>query len=344
MDLRTYVLRRLLLLIPVVLGTVILVFGIMQLVPPEGRATVFVRDVNQLRDIDRIIEQYHLNDPFYVQFYYWLNELVRGNMGYSVSARLPVLDALLAFFPNTAELAIYSIIPIILGGIWLGSIAAVRKDKTADQILRVTAITGYSLPIFWLGLLLLFFSSTVLRSTPEGLVSTQYIQTVGDPQQFTRYTYLITVDALLNGRFDIFVDGLVHLALPVITLSYASWAVIMRIMRSSMLETLGKDYVRTARAKGAAERAVVKGHARRNAMIPVATISGLTFASLLNGVVITEFIFNRPGLGRWALEAVIRFDYPGILGFTLFNAILLVLANLIVDILYAYIDPRVRLG
>lgn len=344
MDMRTYVLRRLLLLIPVVLGTVILIFAIMQLVPPEGRASIFVRDVNQLRNIDRIIEQYHLDDPFHIQFYYWIREVATGNLGYSVSARLPVAQALATFFPNTAELAIYAVIPIILGGIWLGSIAAVRKDKTADQILRVTAITGYSLPIFWLGLLLLFFSSAYLHSTPEGIVSTKYLLVVGDPQQFPRYTYLITVDALINLRFDIFVDGLVHLALPVITLSYASWAVIMRVMRSSMLETLGKDYVKTARAKGAEERVVIKGHARRNAMIPIATISGLTFAGLLNGVVITEFIFNRPGLGRWALEAVLRFDYPGILGFTLFNAVLLVLANLVVDILYAYIDPRVRLG
>jgi peptide/nickel transport system permease protein len=343
-DLRTYVLRRLLLLVPVVLGTVILIFGIMQLVPPEGRASIFVRDVNQLRQIDRIIEQYHLNDPFYIQFYVWLTEVAKGNLGYSVSARLPVTQALANFFPNTAELAIYSVIPIILGGIWLGSIAAVRKDRAADHILRVTAITGYSLPIFWLGLLLLFFSSSVLQSTPEGIVSTQYVQVVGDPQQFPRYTYLITIDSLINGRFDIFVDALAHLVLPVITLSYASWAVIMRVMRSSMLETLGKDYVKTARAKGAEEPVVIKRHARRNALLPIATISGLTFAGLLNGVVITEFIFNRPGLGRWALDATLRFDYPGILGFTLFNAVLLVLANLIVDILYAYIDPRVRLG
>lgn len=344
MDMRTYVVRRLLLMIPVVLGTVILIFMIMQLVPPEGRATVYARDVNQLKDIPRIIEQYHLRDPFYVQFYYWLGEVVRGNLGYSVAASLPVAGALATFFPNTAELAIYSVIPIILGGIWLGSVAATRKDKAADQLLRVTAIAGYSLPIFWLGLLLLFFSSSVLNSTPEGLVSTKYLVTVGDPTQFRAYTHLITIDALLNGRFDIFVDGWVHLALPVITLSFASWAIIMRIMRSSMLETLGKDYVRTARAKGAEERVVIKKHARRNALIPIATISGLTFAGLLNGVVITEFIFNRPGLGRWALEAVLIFDYPGILGFTLFNAVLLVLANLIVDVMYAYIDPRIRLG
>lgn len=344
MDLRTYVLRRLLLMVPVVLGTVIMIFAIMQLVPAEGRATIFARDVNQLRDIPRIIEKFHLNDPFYVQFYFWLGELVQGNLGFSVSARLPVVRALAEFFPNTAELAIYSVIPIILGGIWLGSAAAIRKDKATDQILRVTAITGYSLPIFWLGLLLLFFSSSVLNSTPEGLVSTAYIVTIGDPQQFTRYTYLLSIDALLNGRFDIFVDVAAHLALPVLTLSFASWAVLMRIMRSSMLETLGKDYVRTARAKGALERDVIRKHARRNAMIPIATVSGLTFAGLLNGVVITEFIFNRPGLGRWALEAVLRFDYPGILGFTLFNAVLLVTANLIVDVLYAYIDPRIRLG
>ncbi len=344
MDLRTYVVRRLLLMIPVVLGTIILIFAIMQLVPPEGRATVFARDVNQLRDIPRIIREYHLAEPFYVQFYYWMAEVVRGNLGYSPSARMTVVRALATFFPNTAELAIYTVIPIILGGVWMGSIAAVRKDKAADQALRVTAITGYSLPIFWLGLLLLFFSSSVLNSTPVGILSTQNSITVSDPEQFRRYTHLMTIDSLLNGRFDIFVDALTHLALPVLTLSYASWAVIMRVMRSSMLESLGKDYVRTARAKGAEERVVIKKHARRNALIPIATISGLTFAGLLNGVVITEFIFNRPGLGRWALEAVLRFDYAGILGFTLFNAILLVTANLIVDILYAYIDPRIRLG
>ena len=245
--------------------------------------------------------------------------------------------------PATVELVFYSIIPVILVGIWLGVISSVHHNDPLDQAIRVTAIIGWSLPTFIFGLLVLFIFYGILGWLPPGRLSTwaQYIVYTGN--NFRHYTHFITFDALLNGRLDIFWDAVKHLIGPIVTLSYISWAYLLRITRSSMLDTLRKDYIRTARAKGVEENKVIYQHARKNALIPVVTVAGMMIVEMLGGVVITETVFTYPGLGYWAHSSAQQLDYGSIIGFALLFAFMMVIGNLIVDISYALIDPRVRL-
>ncbi|MFQ5859357.1 MAG: ABC transporter permease, partial [Anaerolineae bacterium] len=252
-------------------------------------------------------------------------------------------DLLLHRLPATVELALWSFIPIIGIGVWLGIQAAVRHNKPFDQIARVFSIVGWSFPTFVFALLVLMLFYAKTGWFPPGRLSDWASQIVLS-DDFTRYTQLNTVDALLNRRPDIFVDALRHIILPVITLCYVQWALLLRVTRSSMLEALRQDYVRTARAKGLSERVVINRHVRRNALIPVATLGGLTVVGLLNGVVITETVFNYPGMGSAVAAAAVSLDVLTVLGFVMFNATLLIAANLVVDILYAVLDPRVRLS
>lgn len=343
MNLYVYVIRRLLLLIPVLIGVSLLIFGVLQFLSPLQRAAAFATNPQDLRpeNIERTLEKFHLNDPVWVQYQIWMTGILSGNLGvdrfeHSITATL------INRAPATIELAIYSAILIVLGGIWQGTVAARAKDRLPDHATRALAISGWSLPTFWLGLLLLTLFYGVWGILGPGIVSVdvgEYTRSAA----FTRYTGLYTIDGILNGDLFVTWDALQHLALPVLTLSFVSWAIITRIMRSSMIEALGRDYVKFARAKGVPERVVVRRHARRNALIPVATVSGFVVAGLLNGVVITETVFARPGIGLYAANAALQLDIAVVLGFTLVNALLLVLTNLVVDVLYAYIDPRIRL-
>ena len=230
----------------------------------------------------------------------------------------------------------------MFGGIWLGSLSAVKHNKPVDHITRIFAITGWSLPTFVAGLLGLFFFYGILGWFPPGQLGLNAAAVVRSAK-FVNYTGIVTLDAVLNWNWFVFGDALRHLILPVFTLSYVSWAMLLRVTRTSMLETLRQDYVTTARAKGLEERVVIRKHARRNALIPAITVAGITVAFLFNGLVITETIFDFHGLGRWAARAAQTFDLPALLGYLLFNGVLIVFANLIVDLMYAYIDPRVRL-
>jgi len=343
-ELRAYIVRRLLLLIPVLFGVTLLIFAVLQFFSPVERATLYVRSPQQYSQLPEIIEKYGLNDPVWVQYGTWMNQIFHGNFGWSRVVSLPVGKALLKFLPATLELAIFATPMIILGGIFLGSKAAAHKDRAFDHATRVGAIIGWSLPTFWLGLVLLmifygFFSGLL---PPERLSTEMNLLVHSD--QFTRYTNINVIDSILNGNGRVLVDSLRHLVLPVITLTVVSLAFIMRLMRSSMLEALSKGYILTARAKGLDENTVVNKHARRNALIPVLTVSGYIFAGLVNGVVITETIFNFKGLGWWAAKSAVNLDIAAILAFALFNGILFVLTNLVVDLLYARIDPRIRLG
>jgi peptide/nickel transport system permease protein len=231
---------------------------------------------------------------------------------------------------------------IILVGIRLGTLGAVHKDKPIDHGTRVFAIIGYSLPTFWLGLLLLMIFYGYFGIFPPGYLSIKGKDILFSPE-FKRYTRLITIDAILNWRWYLFWDALYHLILPTINLVMLQSALILRLTRSSMLESLGQDYIRTALAKGADRRTVNK-HARRNALLPVVTIAGIIFASLLAGMVITETIFNRQGIGLWMARAAMLLDVPAIMFNVLFLGVVFAIANLIVDILYAYIDPRIHLA
>ncbi|MFO7544546.1 MAG: ABC transporter permease [Trueperaceae bacterium] len=338
-----FVTRRLLMLPLVFVGVTLAIVLLMQLLTPYQRAAAYVRSEQQIRQIDSIIEQYGLEDPWYMQYGRWIGEVVRGNMGYSRTTSEPVLTTLVKRFPVTLELAFFAIVPVIGVGIAMGTAAALNRDKFIDQVARVMSIVGWSLPTFVLGIWLLVIFYGWLGILQPGRVSTQYlVELAGSGAGFRHYTRMLTFDALLNGRFDVAWDAFKHLILPVITLSVVSSAQIMRVMRSSLLDALGRDYVRTARAKGLPERVVTRKHARRNALIPVITLSGFVLIGLVNGVVITETIFNYPGLGQWAAAAAVNLDYASVLGFAVFTAIMVVFANLLVDVLYGIVDPRIR--
>jgi len=344
LKLRAYIIRRLLLLIPVLFGLSIFIFGITQFFNPVQRAVLYVRDARQLADLPAIIRLYGLDRPVWVQYGIWLGQVFQGNLGYSKIVSMPVWDAIWNYLPASLELAIFATPLIILTGIFLGSKAAAHKDRPLDHGTRVLAIFGWSLPTFFLGLVLLMIFYGYFRGfLPPGRLSTD-IDVLVKSTEFTRYTHINTLDAILNLNGRVFLDAFRHLILPVATLTVVNTAFIMRLMRSSMLESLGKGYVLTARAKGLSERVVVNKHARRNALIPVITISGYLFAALANGVVITESIFNYKGIGWWAWQSARNVDIPSVLGFALFNAVLFVIVNLVVDILYTRVDPRVRLG
>lgn len=338
-----FIARRLLLLPLVAIGVTLLIFGLLQLLSPVQRASLYVTDPRQLLAVDNIIRTHGLDRPLYIQYVQWMGRVVRGDLGWSETAKMPVARAIRTFFPATLELTLYAFVPIVALGIWLGTISAVHRDRIIDHFSRLFAIGGLSMPTFVWGLLLLMVFYGALRIFPPGRLSLDASLYVLSPE-FRNYTRLITVDALLNGRGDIFLDALRHLALPVITLSLVSTATLVRVTRSSMLETLRQDYVRTARAKGLEEPRVINKHARKNAMIPVVTLSTLLFVGLLNGVLITETIFGYPGIGRWGGNAALQLDTAAVAGFALLNASLLVLGNLTADVLYAWIDPRIRLG
>lgn len=338
-----YIIRRLLLLPILLLGVTIFVFAVFALLSPEMRASLYLADVPKSPDaMDRIIKKYGLDQPIHIQYWQWLNQVIRGDLGWSKTAQRPVSEALLYYLPATLELSLWAMLPVILVGIWLGILSAVHQDKLIDHTMRVFALVGWSLPTFVFGLLMLMYFYARLEWFPPGQISDWVTREVINGS-FIRYTQMYTIDAILNWRWDVFWDSLRHLIMPVITLSYVQWALLLRVTRSSMLETLRQEYIMTARAKGLKESVVINKHAARNAMIPVATMGGLLLIGLLNGVVITETIFNYPGIGRWAADAAIRLDILSVIGFTLFNGVLLVVGNLIVDVLYAFIDPRVRL-
>lgn len=345
MGLREYIIRRVILLIPTVFGVVVLLFAILQLIPPESRASIYVRDPRQFQSIDQIIEVYGLDQPVWVQFRVWLEEVLQGNFGYSVSFGEPVVKGLSSRLPGTVEIVLYSSPFTILFGIWLGTTAAVNRDKAPDHISRLLSIFGTSFPSFFLGILLLAIFVAQLRwTTPGRLTNMGRLLLRVKAGTFHQYTGLLTIDALLNGDLWIFVDAIKHLILPVVVLVVIQSATIVRVTRSSMLEALSKTYIVAARAKGLSRKETIYRHARRNALIPVVTISGLLVGGMLTGVTITETVFNFPGIGNYAARAARSFDVSVVIAYAMLASMIFVVANLIVDVLYAYIDPRIRLG
>lgn len=336
-----FILRRIAFLPVVLLGVTVILFGLFHTLSPDMRAALYIKDPRQLNDLDSVILKYGLRDPFHLQYGRWLKRVLAGDLGYSETAKMPVSEAIAAFFPATIELSVMAFIPILLLGVWLGTASAVNKDRWIDHLSRFVSITGYSMPSFVLGLLLLMVFYGMVPLFPPGRLS-QDSDLILFGGNFTSYTGLLLLDSLLNLRPGVFLDALRHMILPAVTLTYITMALPVRITRSSMLEELGKDYVRTARAKGLAEDAVVNAHARQNAWIPVITIASLLFVGLLRGVIITETVFAYPGVGRWVAQAALQLDIPGVLGVALLTSSLFVLGNLAADILYAVVDPRIR--
>jgi peptide/nickel transport system permease protein len=350
-----YIVRRLLLMPLLLVGVSILIFGMLSLLGPYERVSLYVQDVPKRQGaMDELIAKYGLDDPVYLQYWYWMvgkkdpqtgqiqGGVLRGDLGWSKVGRSTVSEVIGRRLPATAELALWSVVPLVGLGVWMGVLAAVKHNKFTDQILRVFAIGGWSIPTFVFGLLVLMVFYARMGWFPPGRLSDWAQQIVLAPG-FHRYTQMNTFDALLNLRFDVLADALNHMILPVLTLSVVNWAFLLRVTRSSMLDTLRQDYMTTARAKGLAEGTVIRRHAVPNGLIPVITVGGLTLVGLLNGVVITETVFNYPGMGSFMAQSAASLDVISVLGITLFGSFILVFGNLVVDVLYGIVDPRIRL-
>ena len=337
-----YILRRLLLLPLVVLGVTFLLFFLTQRLSPEMRASLYVKDPRQMGALEEVIRTYGLRDSVFKQYGRWLGQVVQGNLGYSPSANMPVAKALKEYLPATIQLALVTMLLVVFFGVWLGAVSAVHKDRWQDNLARFISVGGFSLPIFVLGLLLLMVFYGKLGWFAPGGYSFQTDMIIHG-SAFKTYTGFLLLDALLNGQLRVFADVLAHLVLPAVTLCIGSFALMVRVMRSSMLEELGKDYIRTARAKGLSETSIIYKHAGKNAIIPVITLASIQFIRLLGGTVIVETIFDYPGIGRFGVLAAQQLDIAGILGFSLMVAVLFVFGNLLSDILYTAVDPRIRL-
>ncbi len=332
-----YVLRRVLFIGLVLFGVSILTFFLSHVVPADP---VLVALGEHARD-DQIREyrhKYGLDRPVVAQYMIYMNGLLHGDLGLSIRTRRPVVDDLRDFFPATAELASAAWIIALVIGIPAGVLSAVYKDRLFDHTVRIVALVGGSIPIFWLGLVMLGAFYYRLRWLPGPGRLDVYMT---PPHEVTR---LLLVDSVLARNWPAFTNAAAHLVLPAVALGYFSTAVVARMTRSAMLEVLGQDYVRTARAKGMPEGRVVLLHALKNAMIPTLTIIGISFGNLLSGAVLTETIFAWPGLGRYATASAVSLDFPAVMGVTLLAAVIYPIVNLLVDLAYLFFDPRVRYG
>ncbi|MGH2535370.1 MAG: nickel ABC transporter permease [Thermomicrobiales bacterium] len=301
-----HVLRRLLTLIPVLLAVSVLVFGMLKISPGDS-ASILAGDDATAADIAVIRARYGLDKPIHIQYLTWVSNAVQGDLGRSIVTRRPVTQEITSRVRPTVELALASIVLATLLGMAVGVVSATRHNSPVDYLSMALALVGASMPVFWLGLVMIFFFSVDLGWLPTGGVG-----------------------------------GLSHLVLPAIALGSSSAAIIARMTRSSMLETIRQDYVRTARAKGLGERLVLWRHTLKNGLIPIVTVIGLQFGYLLGGTVVTETVFSRPGVGRLLVDGIRTRDFPVVQGTLMILAVSFVLVNLIVDLLYLYLDPRLR--
>jgi peptide/nickel transport system permease protein len=329
-----YAIRRSLTIIPVLLGVSILVFSFIHLIPGDP-ATAILGEKATPERTEAVRKQLGLDRPIYEQYLVYMAKVVRGDLGSSVVRGDPVLPDLLHRFPATVELATCAIALALLFGIPIGIVSAVWRRSVADSVARVWALVGVSMPIFWLGLMLAWIFGVELRWLPTG-----FRMDAGTP--FIPLTNFIVLDSLLQRDWASLRDAFRHLVLPSLALATIPLAVIARMTRASMLETLSRDYVRTAQAKGLAQRVVVLHHALRNALLPVLTVVGLQVGSLLAGAILTETIFSWPGIGRWVYESIGARDYPVVQGASLFIAVIVVVVNMLTDVLYAAVDPRIK--
>ena len=301
-----YTVRRLLMLIPILLGVTFLTFAIAQVTPGDPVVLMLGQYATPER-VEALREQLGYNDPFLVQYIHYVSNALRGDLGQSVRGQTPVLDEILARFPSTLQLTVAAMLFAIVVGMGAGVIAATARRRGVDSATMITALMGLSIPNFWLAIILILIFGVNLR----------WVSVTGG-------------------------EGWKDLILPAFCLGLAPAAVLARLTRSSILEVIREDYVRTARAKGLGQRSVVVIHVMRNALIPVVTVLGLQFAGMMGGAVFIENVFARPGIGRFAVNAIAARDYPQVQGVVLFTAIIYVLLNLLVDLAYGWLDPRIR--
>ncbi len=354
-----YVTRRLMLLIPVLIGILLVTFIITRAVPSDP-CYVMLGEKATVEQCDKFRERFGLNDNVLVQFGRYLAQVIQFNFGDSIQYKRPVLDIISERLPMTIELTIGAMLFSSTAGVLLGIISALRRNRLIDVSTMILANIGVSMPVFWLGLILEYIFALLLKGTifyipPSGrltsgislvpLATTWKLHDLSGAGKFliTFISNSTILNGLLTLNFDLLKNALWHLILPSFAVGTIPLAVIARMTRSSLLEVLGQDYIRTARAKGVIERVVISKHALRNAFIPIVTIIGLETSALLTGAVLTETVFNLPGMGSSMVNAILARDYPIIQGFTIVIAVIFVLANLIVDVSYAYLDPRIRL-
>ncbi|MBW8832371.1 MAG: ABC transporter permease subunit [Burkholderiales bacterium] len=331
----SFILKRLALVIPTFLGITLLVFGLIRLLPGDPvEAMSGERGMTQER-YDRLIHEFGLDRPIHVQYGEYVWKALHGDLGLSTITHESVFHEFISRFPATLELSIVAMMLALVIGIPAGILAAMKRNTVADYAVMGASLTGYSMPIFWWGLLLILTFSVGLGWTPvSGRIAIEY--------DIPSVTGLMLIDSLLSSDAGAFKSALSHLILPAIVLGTIPLAVIARMTRSSMLEVLREDYVRTARAKGASTFRVVCIHALRNALIPVVTTIGLQVGTLMAGAILTETNFAWPGVGKWLVEAIHRRDYPAVQGGILMTATIIIGVNLIVDVLYGVINPRIR--
>jgi len=321
-------------LIPVLFGVSIIVFVMVRAIPGDP-AQILLGQAATPQQVAEVRDRLGLDEPVVTQYFLFIRGALTGDLGDSLVLGQPVTTVLLERFPATLELTLAALLFAVAIGVPVGVVAAVRQYSILDKVTSVIALAGISMPVFWLALVLVVIFTVQVDWLP-------FPGRVGNDVSFTSYTGLYLVDTLITFNLPAFWDVLKHIILPAIALGTIPMAVVTRMTRSSMLEVMGEDYVRTARAKGVVTWQVVFRHALRNAMLPTVTVIGLQFGLLMGGAILTETIFGWPGLGRIAIESVDRRDYAMIQGIVLYGAALFVLVNLLVDVLYAILDPRVR--
>jgi peptide/nickel transport system permease protein len=338
MRLRDYIIRRLVLLIPVLLGVTLLTFLLTNLMPSDPVRLMIGEKGASEETLAMMRAHYGLDQPLYIRYFTYMRNLLRGDLGQAIHVSVSVNEAIMTRLPATIELGVAGLVLAVVFGILIGIISAVKSNTLIDHASRIFALTGVSMPIFWLGIMLLLLFYFRLGWLPGmGRLS------IGiNPPAFITGFY--TIDSLFAGDFLAFKDSIAHLILPAFCLSWLEMAMIMRITRSSMLEVIRQDYIRTARSKGLSERVVIYRHALHNAMIPTITIVGLSVGALFGGAVLTETVFAWPGIGSFMVESITFKDIPVILGITVIMALANVFANLITDMLYGVLDPRIRYG
>jgi ABC-type dipeptide/oligopeptide/nickel transport system permease component len=322
-------------MIPILFGISILTFVISNTIPGDP-ARLAAGPYADAKVINELRDKMGLNDPIYLQYGHYIAGILHGDLGHSNYSHQPVMKDIKQYFPATLELTLFSMFLTILVGLPFGIISANKKDKIADQFTRVMALVGVAMPAFWLGIIFLLFFYLKLGILPgSGRIDTGLSPPV-------TITGMYTIDSLLTGNWAVFQSAIIHLILPGITQAAVTVGMITRMTRSSMLEVLKSDYIRTAYAKGGSENRVLYGHALRNGLMPVLTLLGMTFGHSLGGSVLVESVFSWPGLGKYAVNAITYLDFPAVMAVTILIAVLFITVNLIIDILYQIVDPRLK--
>ena len=354
-----FLLRRLLLILPVLFGIMFVTFALARILPGDPCFAILGEKVT-VEQCNKFKEDHGLNDPILVQFVRYLRDVLHGDFGESLKDKRPITEIVLQRLPMTLEITIGAMLFSTFFGVLLGIISAVRRNSGVDVVTMIGANIGVSMPVFWLGLMLAYIFALKFKGTPFWIPPSGRLSSgISIPSLATYYhledltgikwaivtfaSNMVTFNALITGNFEVLRDALWHLILPCIAVGTIPLSIIARMTRSSMLEVLGLDYIRTARAKGLIERVVILKHALRNALVPIVTVVGLSVGGLMSGAVLTETVFALPGMGTQLVTAILSRDYAVVQAFTVVIAVIFVFVNLLVDFSYAFLDPRVRL-